>query len=243
MFQLITTDIYLACVVACVAGSMRGFAGFGSGMLMAPVFAVIFGPIEAVVIIILLEMAATLQIMPSVKNNIEWPFVSLMGIVAMVFMPLGMWLLISLDPLILTRSISLIVAIFVLILISGWSYEGKKSDWLTAGIGAISGMMMAATSLGNPIVILYMLTGNKSSVVNRSNITAYFSITLSAMFVFMIFTGLLTQTSALRAFILLPLFLVFTWLGSHLFRKSNELLYKKITLSFLFFASLVGLFS
>ncbi len=30
------------------AGLMRGFAGFGSGMLKSPVFAILFGPVETV---------------------------------------------------------------------------------------------------------------------------------------------------------------------------------------------------
>lgn len=38
----------VAAAVATVAGFMRGFVGVGSGMLMAPVFAIIFGPLQTV---------------------------------------------------------------------------------------------------------------------------------------------------------------------------------------------------
>jgi len=34
--------------VALLAGFMRGFVGVGSGMMMAPVFAILFGPLQTV---------------------------------------------------------------------------------------------------------------------------------------------------------------------------------------------------
>jgi len=39
------------------AGLMRGFAGFGSGMLMAPIFAILFGPVEAVTMVAMLNFS------------------------------------------------------------------------------------------------------------------------------------------------------------------------------------------
>ena len=36
---------------------MRGFAGFGSAMLMAPIFAVLFGPTEMIAIVVTIELA------------------------------------------------------------------------------------------------------------------------------------------------------------------------------------------
>ncbi len=53
------------------AGLMRGFAGFGSGMLKSPVFAILFGPVETVAVIILMELVVTVQLMPSVLGDIE----------------------------------------------------------------------------------------------------------------------------------------------------------------------------
>ena len=243
MLELLTPQLYIAVLVAAIAGLMRGFAGFGSGMLMAPIFAVMFGPIEAVAIIILLEIVVTIQLLPGVKQHIEWRFVGLMGIVAAIFMPIGITLLVSIDPLVLTRSIGFIVLAFVVVLLTGWRYQGQKRDWITAGIGAFSGTMMAATSLGNPVVMLYMLTGSDSSTTNRSNITAYFSITLSALLVFMIFSGLVSRFAFLHAVILLPVFMFTAWLGSRLFRHSGEILYRRVALIFLFCASIVGLLS
>ena len=54
--------------------------------------------------------------------------------------------------------------------------------------------------------------------------------------------GLISGTSLARAAILLPLYMVTTWLGSRLFRRSGEGLYRHVTLAFLFLVGLYGLF-
>ncbi|WP_126455086.1 sulfite exporter TauE/SafE family protein [Sulfuriflexus mobilis] len=243
VLEMLTPQFFIAAMVASAAGLMRGFAGFGSGMLMAPIFAVLFGPVEAVATIILLEMAVTLQLMPAAKEHIEWRFVGLMGVVAAAFMPVGVWLLVSMDPIILTKAIGVIVMFFVIVLLTGWRYVGNKRNWVTVGVGAISGTMMAATSLGNPVVMLYMLTGSDSPAANRSNITAYFAITLSALIMFLALSGLVSKFAIAHAAILVPAFMFTAWLGSCMFKKSGEFLYRIVALVFLFVASIVGLLS
>ena len=44
--------LWTAIGVTLVAGLMRGFAGFGSAMLMAPIFAILFGPADMVVTVV-----------------------------------------------------------------------------------------------------------------------------------------------------------------------------------------------
>ncbi len=43
---------------------------------------------------------------------------------------------------------------------TGWKYTGRRSTAATVLVGAISGAMMATTSVGGPPVLLYLLSGN-----------------------------------------------------------------------------------
>jgi len=45
--QAATFEAVVAVATAIAAGLMRGFAGFGSGMLMPPVFAIVYGQLKA----------------------------------------------------------------------------------------------------------------------------------------------------------------------------------------------------
>ena len=239
--DLFDLRLLLALGVALVAGLMRGFAGFGSGMLMAPIFALLYGPLQTVAMVILMEIVVTAQLLPGVRHEVQWRFVGLMGAVAALFMPLGSWLLVSADAGVMTRVIAAIVLAFVVILWRGWRYPGAKRAPVTVGVGALSGTMMAATSLGNPPAMLYMLAGPDSAAVSRANVTAYFAVTLAALLAIMLLGGLVSRPALWSAALLLPPYMLAAWLGARLFRASSEGLYRQVALLFLLAAGLTGL--
>jgi uncharacterized membrane protein YfcA len=241
ILDLPDTAFWIAVGVAGAAGLLRGFAGVGSGMLMAPVFAILFGPVETVVMIVLMEVVATAQLLPGVRREIDWRVVVPMGAVAAATMPAGSWLLVSLDPTLIARGIAAIVLIFSVVLMSGWRYRGEKRTATTMAVGAVSGAMMAATSLGNPPVMLYLLSSRDRAATNRANFTGYFAITLVALIAWMSFMQLIGWTAIWRAAAILPAFLAATWVGSRLFRKSSEALYRRLALTLLVCVGVYGM--
>ena len=233
--EFLTTEILVA------AGLMRGFAGVGSGMLMAPFFAILFGPVQTVAVIILMELVVTAQLLPGVRREINWSVIAPMGVAAALFMPAGSWLLVTLDPELLARFIALVVLVFSIILMIGWRYDGEKKVWMSAGTGALSGVLIASTSLGNPPVMVYLLSSRDSAATNRANFTGYFAVTLIALIVLMAAAGLIDRNAVVTAAILLPVFMAGAFVGSRLFRKSSEALYRRVALGLLFCVGCYGL--
>jgi len=239
--DLLTWDLSLASGVVALSGLMRGFAGFGSGMLMAPIFAILFGPPETVGTIALMELCVSAQLLPEVSRTVQWRFVLLMGLVAAAFMPLGSWILVAVNPEALARVMAAIVLVFVGILAVGWRYEGTRKIPITIGIGAISGTMMAATSMGNPPVLLYMLSGPDGPATNRANIIGYFVVTQVFLIATLAGLMILGLSTLVRAVMLFPAFALFAWIGGRLFRVANESFYRKFALLLLFCSGLMGL--
>ena len=227
--------------VAAAAGLMRGFAGVGSGMLMAPFFAILFGPIQTVAIIVLMEAVVTAQLLPGVRREIDWNVIAPMGIAAAVFMPAGSWLLVSLEPDLIARMIALVVVVFSIVLMIGWRHAGGKNVWVSAGVGAVSGVLMASTSLGNPPVMVYLLSGRDGAATNRANFTGYFAVTLTALIAMMALAGLIDRGALVTAAVLLPVFMTGAFAGSRLFRRSSETLYRRVALGLLLCVGLYGL--
>ncbi|NJO38027.1 MAG: TSUP family transporter [Rhizobiales bacterium] len=112
---------------------------------------------------------------------------------------------------------------------------------MTMGVGALSGTLMAATSLGNPPVMVYLLSSRDRAEVNRANFTGYFAITLAALLILMAIQGLLTWRPVQLAALMLVPFMAGAWIGSRLFRKSSEGLYRRVALGLLLLAGLYGL--
>jgi len=224
------------------AGLMRGFSGFGSGMLMAPIFSALYGT-DTVLMILLLEAVATVQLLPAVRRDVDWRLIIIMGVVAAAAMPLGIRLLLSIDQHTLGRIAAVIVLLFVVALSLNLRYSSGRPAWLTAAVGAVSGVMMAATSLGNPVVMIYLLSGRDPAHRNRSNITAYFALTLVALLALFAGNGLVRAPVLLRAALLAPIFLVTAKLGAGWFKAANEQMYRRVSLILLAGSALVALLS
>ncbi len=240
--QLIASPAFaVATCVVLAAGFMRGFIGVGSGMLMAPVFAIIFGPLSTVGTIVLLELAITMQLLPSLYRMISWNLILPMSAAAAVFMPLGNSLLVNLEAELMTRGMALVVLVLVLILMTGWRYRGPKRMPITLGVGMISGVLMAATSLGNPPVMLYLLSGTDSAATNRANFTGYFLLTLVLLLSLMLARQLISTSTIMQAGTLLPMYVFSAWMGTRCFRKANEELYRRVALGLLVCVALYGL--
>ena len=239
--DFLSPELLVALGVAVAAGLMRGFAGVGSGMLMAPVFAILFGPVQTVAVIVLMEIVVTGQLLPGVRREIDWKVIAPMGAAAACLMPVGSWLLVSLDPELIARGIALVVAAFSVLLMAGWRYEGEKKLWATLGVGGLSGVLMASTSLGNPPVMAYLLSSRDAAATNRANFTGYFAVTLVALIAMMAAAGLIDGRALLTAAVLLPVFMAGAWIGSRLFRRSSEALYRRVALGLLLCVGLYGL--
>src|SRR2546430_16963816 len=89
--------LWTALGVTLIAGLMRGFAGFGSAMLMAPIFAILFGSAEMVVTVVAIELVVSLQLFPQVRGHADWKTLRPTSIAACAAMPLGAGLLPSVD--------------------------------------------------------------------------------------------------------------------------------------------------
>ncbi|MGE0421177.1 MAG: sulfite exporter TauE/SafE family protein [Reyranellaceae bacterium] len=232
---------WLPAAVVLVAGLMRGFAGFGSAMLMAPIFAVLFGPTEMIAIVVTIELAVSLQLFPRARHECDWRIIGPMSLVACLAMPFGIWLLASADKGLIVKGVSAIIVLFVAVLASGLRWKGERSVAGGAVVGAISGMMMSVTSVGGPPVLMYLLAGNDPPARHRANIITYYMATQIPLIAIMFWGGVAGWDSVVRGIVLLPLMLVGSWIGAKLFQPENERLYRNVALVILFCAGAFGL--
>jgi hypothetical protein len=228
-------------ITAFVAGLMRGFAGFGSAILMAPIFAVLLGPVHMVPMVAAIELPMSVMLFLGSQKDVEWKFVAPLSAIAMAAMPVGLWLLVSLDAAAITRAVSVIVLLFVAVLITGWRYQGPRPLALTLGIGGISGAMMATTSVGGPPVLLYMLAAAMPAATIRANIVAYYLLTGFILVTMVRLASPTALAAVIDAMVLLPVILASSWIGSRLAGKAADQTYRWIAYIFLAAAGIIGL--
>ena len=225
-----------------VAGLMRGFAGFGSAMLMAPIFAILFGSAEMVVTSVAIELIVSLQLFPQVRRHANWRTLMPMSVAACAAMPLGVWALASVDKGAIVTGVSAIIVAFVALMWSGWRYRGRRSAVTSAAVGAVSGAMMATTSVGGPPVLLYLLSGDDPPMVNRANIVTYYFLTQFLLVAIVLVTGAAGWAALVRAVVLFPMMILGASAGGRLFHGlASDRLYRNVALAILFATGLFGL--
>jgi uncharacterized protein len=65
-------DLLLVIGTVAVAGLVRGITGFGGAMVMTPALSVLIGPTRAVVVALVLETSAAIQLLPDALRKAQW---------------------------------------------------------------------------------------------------------------------------------------------------------------------------
>ena len=63
-----------------VAGLMRGYSGFGTAVILAPVYSLLWGPRAGVPVMLLMELLVSLQLVPSALKDADRRVVLPLGI-------------------------------------------------------------------------------------------------------------------------------------------------------------------
>jgi len=172
----------------------------------------------------------------------DWHVLAPMSIAACAAMPLGVWLLASVDKNTIVTVVSAVIVAFVVLMWTGWKYTGRRSAAAGVVVGAVSGAMMATTSIGGPPVLLYLLSGNDPPLVNRANIVTYYFLTQFLLIVIVLATGVAGFEALARAVVLFPVMVLGAWAGGRLFHGlASERLYRNVALAILFVTGLFGL--
>ena len=138
-------------LVVFVAGIVRGFTGFGSALLAVPALAVVYGPVQAVVIEVLIEVPVCLGLLPTAVKHAERRTILPMIATFILFVPVGAVLLTSIDPDLVKIFISLFVLFAVVLMWQQSRITPLMSPKANYAVGALSGTTQGLTGMAGPL--------------------------------------------------------------------------------------------
>ncbi len=234
-------SVVLALLLAGLAGLMRGVTGFGGAMVLAAPLAVLVGPTQAVLTAVLLEAFAAGHMVPDALRTGTVRLLMPIWLAACLTVPIGSYLLITMDPDLMRRGIAIVVVIFGFVMLKGFRYHGSPRLPTSLAVGAASGVLAGATSLGGPPVILYLLSGPQPIAVTRANLTLTIMLVSIATVLALWAGGVMDLSSIGFALLLAPLFFLGVWCGSRVFRFLDERRFRQTALLVLVSVSAVVL--
>ena len=232
----------LAALATAVAGLMRGYSGFGTAILLAPVFSTLWGPRAGVPIMLLMELLVSAQLLPRAIGEADRRMVVPIGLAAILAMPLGSLVLLAADGDTLRRAIGALVLVFGVVLLSPWRYHGARPLGLNLVVGAVSGLLKGSTGMAGPPVILYFLSGPEEARRHRANFILFFGVIGIASVIPPLLAGLVDAPVLIRTVLLLPVLLLCVRIGARLFHVIPVAWYRRFAFGALILAGGIALF-
>ncbi len=236
-----TPTMLALAAVAALAGLVRGFAGFGAAMTFVPVAATIVGPQTAVVLLFLLDLLPSWALVPGVRKYCSWREVLPLALGAGITIPVGAYLLVSIDPLALRWAMPILSLIAVGFLASGWRYGRAPGHALSGLVGTVTGFLGGLTGFFGPPIVLFWLGGPSRASRVRANLIVFFAFTVIVGGLSYAANGLLGRQRIIEAALIFPVYGIAIWLGVHLFGRASEVVFRRIAYALIALAALVSL--
>lgn len=225
------------------AAYVRGTAGFGFALILAPILLLIMDPRSVVVINLLLGVLGNIYVLlfsfRSVNLRRIVPIIagSLFGI------PVGIYIINLVDPATLKILIGAVIIFFIIPLILGFSRPFLREKQASLVTGFTSGILAGSTSLSGPPVVIFMHNQDWQKAEVHSGLAAYFLFVSSAALVGLALTGLINAQLLISTASLIPSIIIGTGLGIVTFRKINVSLFRRITMLIVLCTGILGILS
>ena len=230
--------MFIAAAIVLLAGFVRAISGFGFALIATPLLLFVFDPKSVVVIIIVLGFLTGLLLLLRTRHYIDRKRVLIMCGGGILGIPIGAYLLSSLNPSIIKLIIAILIIPFSIILLLGHSHQFKR-DSLGCGIyGFLGGLLGASTSFSGPPAVLFLL--NQGLVKERfvGTLTAYFVFMGIASVVAFSSLGMVTIDILLKVAMLLPTSILGFYIGIKILPRINATLFRRIAASIVSVAAL-----
>ncbi len=160
---------------------------------------------------------------------------------ALVGAPIGLAVLLAMEPDIFRYAVSGIAMVLLALLISGFRYRGRLSRPLVYGTGAISGFASSSVGIpGPPVILLYMARPLPVATI-RANILLYLFLLELLLAVLFFVKGLVTIEPLLIGLCLLPLYAAAIVIGSVIFDPEHEAVYRWVAYAVIAGSAVSGL--
>lgn len=226
---------------ALLAALVRGFTGFGAGLVFIPLAATVVPPVAAVVLLLVVDLAGALPLLPRSRGAGAGGEVARLTLGALAGLPAGVALLAVADPAAFRWAVALVCLAAVLLLALGWRWRGRPALPATLATGAVSGFLGGFAGVSGPPVILYYLGSARAAAEIRAGLILYFFATTLVALGLLAFRGLVGRELVVLALLLVVPYMLAGLAGARLFRLAGERDFRYVSYATIAAAALAAL--
>lgn len=237
MFEPLSYTYYsLALTILVIAYTFRGVTGFGSGLIATPLLA-LFLPLTFVIpFISILDISASLTHVIHTRQHISWKTIAKAIPFAFIGVPIGLYVLKSVDTLILVKALGLFIILFAIYsLISPTLKKNDAAIWPAFGgfFGSLIGTMFGT---GGPFYVFYFNLQQLDKTIFRATCAATFLIDGLIRATGFTLSGFYTSQVLTNIVFALPIMFFAMYIGQHIHTSISQRSFQKAIGIFLIFS-------
>jgi uncharacterized protein len=239
---LIVQVLSLAYAAACIffAAIVRGYSGFGFSMLAVTSISLVLPPAQIVPSVFLMEVAASLHLLPEVWREIHWRALVWLFLGCCASTPLGVYALAHAPAAPMTLAIAVFVLSAAILLAQGYRMQRMPGPIFTFATGAASGVFNGSFGMGGPPVVLFFFSSPTGVAAGRASLIAYFLATDLVGLAWQGWNGLITPVTFGRGALFLPPLAAGIWLGNRSFKHADPAAVRRWVLRLLMLLALLA---
>lgn len=223
-----------------VAAIVRGYSGFGFSMLAITSLSLLLPPVQIVPSIFLMELVASLHLLPGAWPEIHWRALSWLVVGCCLGTPLGVYALAHAPPAPMTLALAVFVLASAILLGRGYEMQRMPGRAFTVAAGTASGLCNGGFGMGGPPVILFFFSSPAGVAAGRASLIAFFLLTDIVALGWQGWSGLITITTVWRAALFLPPLVAGVWLGNRSFKQADQSVVRRWILRLLMLLALLS---
>jgi uncharacterized protein len=220
-------------IIILVASILQTSTGFGFSILATPFLLLLFEPMEAIQINLLLSLIISGALIMKIRKDIDFGILRRFVAGSVVGLPIGIMIFLLVDINSLKLGISLIILVLTIMLILKFRInQNKKRDLL---VGGLSGVFTTSIGMPGPPLLLYFSgTDTLKEKLRGTTLAFYLFIYFVSLLFQVIFAGT-NKTVWVSSLWAVPLVLVGLYVGQRLFKRINQHAFRIFTYIILLF--------
>jgi uncharacterized protein len=209
-------------------------------MLAITSISLLMPPVQIVPSIFLMEVAASLRLLPEVWREIHWRALSWLFLGSCLATPIGVYALAHAPAAPMTLALAVFVLTAAVLLAKGYQMKRMPGPVFTFATGTASGLCNGGFGMGGPPVVLFFFGSPTGAAAGRASLIAFFLLTDLVGLAWQGFNGLITPTTLWRGALYLPPLAAGVWLGNRSFKHADPAAVRRWVLRLLMLLALLA---